>query len=81
MVQELSHVKQESLIHVCKIGLIIHGYFSCIQPAKPAKPAKPGKYPELYPRLLMFSLYFGGSLGRGGRSRPLTWGGFFGRYA
>jgi hypothetical protein len=35
MVEESSHVKPESLIHLFKIGLIIHGYFSCIQPAKP----------------------------------------------
>jgi hypothetical protein len=43
MVEESSHVKQESLTHVCKIGLIVHCYFSCIQPAIL------GKYIELCP--------------------------------
>jgi hypothetical protein len=65
MVEESSHVKPESLIHLCKIGLIIHGYFSCIQPSKL------GKYPELLYILgySMFSLYFGGSLGGGAGRR------------
>ncbi len=46
---------------MCKIGLIIHGYYSCIQPAILYKV-------NILNSILVYSmpfLYFGGSLGEG----------------